>query len=215
MEWFMRKWTKEEDDFLRENYATKNTYQLAEIWIEKFNVERTALAIRSRAKKVCKGFKLQRAKYDIVKCLNCGKEFKRNARGILINIRFCSHKCHGEYKLKSYENKIKPSASQYNTVYKRDKNYIESSFYNYARNQNVSYDDIIDHFYKYQLKYYVAISSRIGKPLRLKKFMLYAKMHVLRNENYQKRAIKAKMQEFITENIDLPIIAEKRFGCIS
>ena len=45
--------------------------------------------------------------------------------------------------------------------------------------------------------------------------MLYAKMHVLRNENYQKRAIKAKMQEFITENIDLSIIAKKRFGCIS
>lgn len=158
----------------------------------------------------------QKADYlSDIRCKNCGKEFKRNARGILINIRFCSHKCHGEYKLKSYENKIKPSASQYNTVYKRDKNYIESSFYNYARNQNVSYDDIIDHFYKYQLKYYVAISSRIGKPLRLKKFMLYAKMHVLRNENYQKRAIKAKMQEFITENIDLPIIAEKRFGCIS
>lgn len=211
----MRQWSNEEDDFLRENYATKNTYQLAEIWFKKFNVERTALAIRSRAKKVCKGFKLQRAKSDIVKCLNCGKEFKRNAGGILINIRFCSHKCHGEYKLKSYENKIKPSVSQYNTVFKRDKSYIESCFFNYARDEGINYDDIIDHFYKYQLKYYVAISSRLGKPLRLNKFMFYAKMHVLRNQSYQKKVIDAQMREFINGNIDLPIIAEKRFGCIS
>ena len=194
-----RQWSEKEIDFLRANYASKNTYQLEKVWFKYTGCHRTAMSIRAKAKQICRDIKLNRKKFDIATCKNCGKKFKRGAREILINVCFCSRKCYGEWKTKQQEINLNLSESYYNKIFRRDKSYIETQFYTFSRENNVDYEDMLFYFHKFQLKNYVAISKKLNKPIRLDRFMLYAKLHILRNKEKDKKIVEKLKNELINE----------------
>lgn len=168
------KWSSVEDEFLRNNYATLNSRKLAEMWEEIFGLKRTAKAISVRALTKHKGIKINRGKFDYYKCLNCGKEFKRVAKYITLNVRFCCPRCANEYKKLQYRKNLHLTNAMYDKVLRRDLNYIEAYFKNHSNENRVPYDDLIDYFFNNQCPYYVALCIRLNRRISLRNFFKYA-----------------------------------------
>lgn len=184
-----QKYSEEEKQFLIDNYAQKSSVQLSKIWFETFGVERTPQALRCLAKRICKGFELNRVGRGIRRCKGCDKKFYADNNKVYHNVRFCSPKCYGNYLTRKNEKRLMLSSVDYTKIFKRDKDYIENSFYLFAKDNNVSFEDLIDFFYSYQFKYYVYFCVKHDKRIKLNRFLYYALLHVLRENNRETKLL--------------------------
>ena len=185
-----KKWEDNEIKFLKEKFPSMHVKELAEIWQAKFGISRTSESIKHKAIRL--GVKTDwnlKGVHDFQKCPNCGKVFRRGSKYIYKNVKFCSPKCRGEFRMKEHFKKLGLTNEQYSKIYRRDYNYIDKSFIKYCSKSKIAYDDVIAYFWEHQFKSYVKICCRRNKRIRLDLFMKYAGLHVLRDYHKQGKVV--------------------------